>query len=56
MAFINHAITYFTIRKKMDVDGTWPIIDCYDPWFHVGKDALPMLLITGNHKLELLGR
>lgn len=51
-----HTITHFTIRREMGIGGTQPIIDKYAPLFHVRKDAPPMLLITGNRELELLGR
>lgn len=51
-----HTITHFTIRREMGIEGTQPIVDKYAPLFHVRKDAPPMLLITGNRELELLGR
>ena len=54
--FSGHTITHFTIRREMGMEGTQPIIDKYAPLFHVRKDAPPMLLITGNRELELLGR
>ena len=54
--FSGHTITHFTIRKEMGIEGTQPVIDQYAPLFHVRKDAPPMLLITGNRELELLGR
>jgi len=54
--FSGHAITHFTVRKEQGIEGTRPIIDKYAPLFHVRKDSPPMLLITGNRELELLGR
>jgi len=54
--FSGHTITHFTIRREMGIAGTQPIVDKYAPLFHVRKDAPPMLLITGNRELELLGR
>jgi len=54
--FSGHTITHFTIRREMGIEGTQPIVDKYAPLFHVRKDAPPMLLITGNRELELLGR
>ena len=54
--FSGHTITHFTIRKEMGIKGTQPIIDKYAPLFHVRNDSPPMLLITGNRELELLGR
>ncbi|TFG73529.1 MAG: alpha/beta hydrolase [Flavobacteriales bacterium] len=54
--FSGHVITHFTIRKEMGIPGTQPIVDRFAPLYHVRKDAPPMLLITGNRELELLGR
>lgn len=51
-----HTITHFTIRKEMGISGTQPIIDKYAPLFHVRSEAPPLLLITGDRALELLGR
>ncbi len=54
--FSGHTITHFTVRKERGIKGTQPVIDAYAPLYHVRKDAPPMLLITGNRELELLGR
>ncbi|MDO6516387.1 alpha/beta hydrolase [Zobellia uliginosa] len=51
-----HTITHMTIREEMGIKETRPIVDKFSPLFHVRKDAPPMLLITGNRELELLGR
>jgi acetyl esterase/lipase len=54
--FSGHAITHFTVRREMGIAGTQPIIDRFAPLFHVRKEAPPMLLITGDREMELLGR
>lgn len=54
--FSGHAITHFTIREERGIAGTQAIIDDLAPLFHVRKDAPPLLLITGDRELELLGR
>ena len=54
--FSGHTITHFTVRKERGIKGTQPIIDDLAPLFHVRKDASPLLLITGNRELEMLGR
>ena len=54
--FSGQAITHFTIRKENGIKNTQPIIDKYAPLFFVRPDAPPMLLITGDRELELLGR
>jgi len=50
------AITHFTVRKERGISDKQPLIDEMAPLFHVRADAPPMLLITGDRELELLGR
>lgn len=50
------AITHFEIRKERGIPDTQPIIDEFAPLYHVRADAPPLLLITGDRELELLGR
>jgi acetyl esterase/lipase len=54
--FSGHTITHFTVRQEMGISGKQPIIDKMAPLFHVRKDAPPLLLITGDRELEMLGR
>mgnify|MGYP000471717486 CR=1 FL=1 len=54
--FSGHTITHFTVRKERGIDGKQPIIDDMAPLFHVRKDCPPLLLITGDRELEMLGR
>ena len=54
--FSGQTITHFTIRKENEIDDKQPVIDKYAPLYHVRADAPPMLLITGDRELELLGR
>ncbi|MFT3846257.1 MAG: alpha/beta hydrolase [Lacibacter sp.] len=54
--FSGQAITHFTIRKERGIKDTQPIIDQYAPLYHVRAEAPPMLLITGDREMELLGR
>ncbi|MBK3515894.1 alpha/beta hydrolase [Carboxylicivirga marina] len=54
--FSGHTITHFTVRKERGIEGTQPIIDDLAPLYHVRVDAPPLLLITGDRELELLGR
>lgn len=50
------AITHFTIREERGIKGLQPVIDEYAPLSFVRADAPPMLLITGDAEMELLGR
>lgn len=54
--FSGQAITHFQIRKEQGIPELQPTIDEYAPLFHVRKDAPPIVLITGDRELELLGR
>jgi acetyl esterase/lipase len=54
--YSGHAITHFTIRKERGIPGTQPVVDDLAPLFHVRKDAPPILLVTGDRDMELLGR
>jgi acetyl esterase/lipase len=54
--FSGHTITHFTIRKEMGMNDIQPLIDQYAPLYFVRADAPPLVLITGDPELELLGR
>ncbi|MEX6690336.1 alpha/beta hydrolase [Danxiaibacter flavus] len=54
--FSGQAITHFTVRDEQGIKNTQPTIDEYAPLYHVRADAPPMLLITGDREMELLGR
>lgn len=54
--FSGQAITHFTIRNERGIKDTQPVIDAYAPLYHVRADAPPLLLITGDREMELLGR
>ena len=54
--YSGHTITHFTVRAERGIHGKKPIIDALAPLFHVRKEAPPLLLITGDRELEMLGR
>ncbi|MCA9035429.1 MAG: alpha/beta hydrolase [Planctomycetaceae bacterium] len=54
--YSGHTITHFTIRSEMGLSRTQPLVDRYAPLFHVRDDAPPLLLITGDRDMEMLGR
>jgi len=54
--FSGHTITHFTVRAERGINGKQPVIDDMAPLFHVRKGCPPLLLITGDRKLEMLGR
>ncbi len=49
-------ITHFLLRAEKGIPETQPIIDEFAPLYHVRSDAPPLLLITGDRELEMLGR
>ncbi|MEO1614688.1 MAG: alpha/beta hydrolase [Planctomycetota bacterium] len=51
-----HTITHFTVRAEQGIDKQQPTIDSFAPLFHVREDCPPLLLITGDRELEMLGR
>ena len=54
--FSGHTITHFTVRKERGIKGTQPVVDDLAPLYHVRKDAPPLLLITGDREMEMMGR
>lgn len=54
--FSGHTITHFTVRQERGIPGTQPIVDSLAPLYHVRKQAPPLLLITGDREMEMLGR
>ena len=54
--YSGHTVTHFTVRKERGIEGTQPVVDDMAPMYHVRKDAPPLLLITGDRELEMLGR
>jgi acetyl esterase/lipase len=54
--FSGQMITHFLIRKEHGISDKQPAIDEFAPLYHVRPDAPPIVLITGDRELELLGR
>ncbi|AHM59618.1 alpha/beta hydrolase [Flammeovirgaceae bacterium 311] len=54
--FSGHTITHMTVREEQGIPQTQAVIDKLAPLYHVRADAPPLLLITGDRELELLGR
>jgi acetyl esterase/lipase len=51
-----HTITHMTVREERGIPQTQPVVDEFAPLYHVRPDAPPILLITGDRELEMLGR
>ena len=54
--FSGHTITHFTIRDERGISGTQVVVDELAPIHHIRKDAPPLILITGDREMEMLGR
>lgn len=55
-AFSGQAITHFQERHARGMSSKQPFVDSLAPLYHVRPDAPPMLLMTGDRELEMLGR
>jgi acetyl esterase/lipase len=49
-------LTHFTVREERGIDKTTMVIDDLAPLSHLRADAPPILLVTGDRELEMLGR
>ena len=49
-------VTHYTIRKERGLPDGIPVIDEYAPMTHAGRGGSPMILISGDRKLEMLAR
>jgi acetyl esterase/lipase len=54
--YSGHTITHFTVRAERGIPGEQAVIDDLAPLYHVRRDAPPLLLITGDREMEMLGR
>lgn len=49
-------ITHYTIRDENGISKYQPLIESYAPIYHIKKETPPIVLITGDREMELLGR
>ena len=49
-------ISHFTIREENNISKYLPLIDAYAPLYHNKKETPPIVLITGDREMEILGR
>jgi acetyl esterase/lipase len=54
--FSGQMITHFMVRQERGISDKQPVVDNLAPLYYVRPDAPPILLITGDRELELLGR
>ncbi|QEG35986.1 alpha/beta hydrolase [Bythopirellula goksoeyrii] len=54
--YSGHTITHLTVRAERGIDEKQPVVDQMAPLFHVRSDAPPILFLTGDRDLEMLGR
>ena len=54
--FSGHAISHFAYRQSKGMKDTQPSIDEYAPIFYVRPDAPPLIIVSGDRELEMLGR
>ena len=54
--FSGHAISHFAYRKAKGMDEKQPSIDEFAPLYYVRGNASPIVIISGDRNMELLGR
>lgn len=54
--FSGHAISHFAYRASKGMKSTQPSIDEFAPLYYVRKDAPPLIIISGDREMEMLGR
>ena len=54
--FSGQAITHFEERRSRGIANTQPIVDELSPLFHVRADSAPILILSGDREMEMLGR
>lgn len=54
--FSPQCITHFTVRKEQGIDEKQPLVDALAPLYHVRNSPVPLVLLTGDRELEILGR
>lgn len=54
--YSGQAITHFARRQEMGLSEKQPLVDELAPLYHVRPDCPPVLIISGDRELEMLGR
>lgn len=54
--FSGHAISHFAYRQSRGMKDTQPSIDEFAPLYYVRPDAPPLIIVSGDRELEMLGR
>ena len=54
--YSGQVVTHFSHRKELGIPDTQPLVDDMAPLAHVRPDCVPMLILSGDRELEMLGR
>lgn len=54
--YSGQVVTHFSRRKELGIPDTQPLVDDMAPLSHVRPDCAPMLILSGDRELEMLGR
>ena len=54
--FSGQVITHFEERRVRGISDRQPVVDSLAPLYHVRGDAPPMLILSGDREMEMLGR
>ncbi len=54
--YSGQVVTHFARRRELGLPDTQPLVDDMAPLNHVRKDCRPILILSGDRELEMLGR
>ncbi|MBR3625497.1 MAG: alpha/beta hydrolase [Bacteroidaceae bacterium] len=54
--FSGQVITHFALREQRGIKNTTPLVDEWAPLFHIRPDAPPIVIISADREMEMLGR
>jgi acetyl esterase/lipase len=54
--FSGQAITHYAHRQSKGLKDTQPTIDEFAPLYYVRADAPPLIIVSGDREMEMLGR
>lgn len=54
--YSGQAVTHYARRRELGLPDTQPLIDDMAPLNHVRPDCAPMLILSGDREMEMLGR
>ncbi|MDR0758030.1 MAG: alpha/beta hydrolase [Tannerella sp.] len=54
--FSGQAVSHYAYRRTKGIKDTQPTVDEFAPLYHVRPDAPPLIIVSGDREMEMLGR